>query len=101
METMLKAADRLRADGYLLDLSAISGGRLRCSACGELIDAKDVVVKETVRFEGDSNPDDEAILIAMITPCGHRGLFSAAYGPTTTRNDVDVLHALPAGGGTQ
>ena len=101
METMLKAVDRLRADGYLLDFSAISGGRLRCSDCGELIDAKDIVVKETVRFEGDSNPDDEAILIAVITPCGHRGLFRAAYGPTSTPNDVDVLHALPNGDGTR
>ena len=51
---------------------------------------------ETVRFEGISNPEDQAILDAVITPCGHRGLFSAAYGVYASTEDVDVLQALPA-----
>lgn len=94
METLLEAIHRLRGSGYPLDLLSVSEGRLRCATCGELVDARDVVVDETVRFEGESNPDDEAILVALTTPCGHRGLFSAAYGPATAPDDVEVLQAL-------
>jgi hypothetical protein len=47
-----------------------------------------------VRFEGVSNPDDQAILAAIMTPCLHAGLFSAAYGLYTTAIDADVLLAL-------
>ena len=57
------------------------------------------VIDETVRFEGDSDPDDEAILLALTVPasaggCGHRGWFAAAYGPDTPAHDVAVLQAL-------
>jgi hypothetical protein len=94
METMLQAINRLRACGYRLDLFAVPGGRLRCGGCGEVVDARDAIVDETVRFEGVSNPDDQAILNAITTSCGHRGLFSAAYGVYTSIDNVDVLPAL-------
>ena len=94
METMLQAIDRLRASGYEFDLVAVGDARLRCSLCGELFDAATAMVDEVVRFEGISNPDDQAILTAVATPCRHLGLFSAAYGVYTSANDADVLHAL-------
>lgn len=94
METMTQAISRLRARGYRLDFSAIPGGRLRCSACGEVVDAEKALVDETVRFEGVSNPDDQAILSAITISCGHRGLFTAAYGVYTAADGVEVLRAL-------
>lgn len=95
MEAMLDALSRLRRAGYRLDLSAVAGGRLRCPECGMLVHGSDVIVTETVRFEGISNPEDQAILDAVITPCGHRGLFSSAYGVYASVDDVAVLQVLP------
>ena len=94
METMLEAIRRLRDAGFQLDLVGVGGGRLRCGTCRMIFDAKEAVVEETVRFEGISNPDDQAILAALLTPCGHRGLFSSAYGVYAARDDVEVLQAL-------
>jgi hypothetical protein len=94
METMLEATDRLRAAGYCMDLDAASGATLRCGMCGELGDAGLSNVHAIVRFEGDSNPADEAILLALKMPCGHRGLFSTAFGPSAPPDAVDVLLAL-------
>lgn len=94
---MLQALSRLRSAGYEFDLCAVAGGWLTCSACGTLVHGSEVVVTETVRFEGISNPEDQAILDAVIAPCGHRGLFSAAYGVYASAADVDVLQVLPAG----
>ena len=75
VEAMLHAVSRLRSAGYEFDLRTVAGGRLRCPACGTLVHGSEVIVTETVRFEGISNPEDQAILDAVIAPCGHRGLF--------------------------
>jgi hypothetical protein len=94
METMMQAIGRFRARGYRLDFPSIPGGRLRCGACGEIVEAEDAIVDETVRFEGISNPDDQAILSAITLSCGHCGLFTAAYGVYTAADDIEVLQAL-------
>jgi hypothetical protein len=91
---MPEAIERLRAQGYMGDVSAVAGGRLRCGACGEVVPAADVAVVETVRFEGESDPADEVILLALDSPCGHRGLYDTPYGPAAPPTDVEVLQAL-------
>ena len=70
---MLEAVTRLQAAGGRLELTALPGGRLGCAGCGDSVEGSSLTMDETVRFEGDSNPDDEAILVALTLPCGHRG----------------------------
>ena len=91
---MPEAIERLRAEGYGCDLCAVAGGRLRCGACGEVVPAADVAVEQTVRYEGESDPADEVILLALHSPCGHRGLYDTAYGPAAAPDDVEALLAL-------
>lgn len=94
MEAVLEAVERLRARGFRSDLSAAPVGALRCGSCGEAADMSGVTVVETVRFEGDSNPDDESILMAISMPCGHRGVYGSAYGHDAPADDAEVLRAL-------
>jgi len=94
LETLSEAMARLRARGYLRDFSPVAGGRLRCGECGTEFDAADVRIEEIVRFEGVSDPGDESILFALAGPFGHKGLYSAAYGPNATPEDVSVVAAL-------
>ncbi len=94
METLSEASRRLRADGYVLDFLPVPGGRLRCAECGDQFDPASMVIDEVVRFEGISDPGDEAILFALRGPCGHAGLYSAAYGPDATSEDAEVAAAL-------
>lgn len=94
METLTEAMQRLRADGFVHDLQAAFGGQLRCGTCGSLSDPELLAIAETIRFEGDSNPDDEAILIAIICPSGCLGQFSSAFGPTASALDTEVLQRL-------
>jgi hypothetical protein len=54
----------------------------------------DMQVHETVRFEGDSNPDDQDIVFALSCSSGCKGVYSAAYGPSTPPNDTAVLQKL-------
>jgi len=94
METLTDAMARMRADGYRNDFSATGDGRLRCSACGALERPEDMSIHATVRFEGDSNPDDEMILVAVVCGGGCRGQYSAAFGPDTPPEDAEVLRRL-------
>jgi hypothetical protein len=94
VETLTEAIARLRAQGFLSDFSAVADGRLRCEVCGAEFDPAELRVDEIVRFEGASDPGDESILFALSGPCGHAGLYSAAYGPSATPEDAAVVAVL-------
>ena len=93
METMSHATARLRAAGYTEDWIA-EHGELRCFTCGTSHDPGQVSVDEVVRFEGPSDPGDEAILFALAGSCGHRGLYGAAYGPFASVEEAAVITAI-------
>jgi tellurite resistance-related uncharacterized protein len=93
METLIEATDRLRNAGFKYDIAAAPSARLRCG-CGEQVDAETTMILQTVRFEGDSNPDDEDILLALMTPCGHAGILTSAYGSNADVNTTAVLSRL-------
>lgn len=95
LETMQEAIRRLEADGYGGEFRA-DNGALRCPACGHRHDPAQVSVDETVRFEGASDPDDEAVLFALsCASCGARGTYAVAYGPAMPAEDVEVVRRLP------
>lgn len=94
METLTEASRRLRSIGYTAEFSASPEGDLRCRSCGTRQAPEGIEIRETVRFEGDSNPDDEAILLALSCAEGCLGQYSAAFGPGIPEADVLVLHRL-------
>lgn len=94
METLSQAMTRLRGDGWREDWYAHGDG-LRCGGCGAVHDPSDVNVDHMLRFEGTSDPGDESVLFAITGPCGHKGLYSLAYGADTPPEDLAVVTALP------
>jgi hypothetical protein len=89
-DTLTEAISRLRADGYADDLAATDDGRLACAQSGVVEDPVTMRIDHTVRFEGVSDPGDQAILLAVACHRGTRGLYSAAYGPATPASDAAV-----------
>lgn len=84
----------LRAKGYTTDFSAVAEG-LRCGTCGHTHDPRDATIEAMARFEGASDPGDEAILLAIAcVACGARGVLVAAYGPTATGPEAAVINRL-------
>ena len=94
LETVTDALTRLRADGYRADFSATDQGDLVCHGCNRTMHPTDVRVDHTIRFEGDTNPDDQDIVFAIQCVCGCKGTYSAAYGPATPPEDAAVLRQL-------
>lgn len=97
LETMTEAIARLEAAGYRSDFRAVDG-RLRCTACGTDHEPESVTVDEIVRFEGPTDPGDEAVLFAITCgACGTKGTYAVAFGPSMDAADVDVVRRLPDG----
>lgn len=94
METLSEAIARLDDAGFVKHFYPVDG-QLVCDECETRFDPSTMTVDEIVRFEGASDPDDEAILYALTTDCGHRGVYSSAYGAAASSDDIDVVVALP------
>lgn len=94
LETISETQARLTRHGFVDDLIA-DHGQLRSAGSNKRHDLDAVIAAEIVRYEGDSDPGDEAILIAVSTTDGEPiGTFTAPYGPQATREQTDVLVRL-------
>ena len=94
LETLSQAQNRLTTEGFIDDLIA-DDGKLRTAGTNTRHDVDDLVAAELIRFEGDSNPDDEALLVAIATRDGKPvGTFTVPYGPNTSADQSDILRHL-------
>jgi hypothetical protein len=81
METIREALERLESAGYRDSFRAERGG-LWALAAQRFFEPESLVVDEVRRFEGESDPDDMAILFALRSEAGDvRGTFTSEYGP--------------------
>jgi hypothetical protein len=98
LPTVVAEIDALRARGYVADFSVASDGRLRCDTCRGTHAPSEAVVESTARFEGTSNPDDQAVVFGLrCDACAVSGVLVAAYGPTASREEGMVITGLSTG----
>jgi hypothetical protein len=92
--TMVDAIAALEAEGYTGQF-AIDADGIHCPRCHRMHGADRGLVERVVRFEGASDPDDEAILLGLKCPeCGALGTFTSGYGPSADPVIVDQLVML-------
>ena len=93
-ESLSEALGRLYSRGFTHNLRA-DAGRLRDLATGERHDPELLAIAEIVRFEGASDPDEQAILFALEAPPGRPlGTWATAYGPAMPPEDVEVVRRI-------
>lgn len=81
-ETVLEAVQLLEREGYNGNTTVHADGTLTCGACRTTHSVDGALVDQVFRFEGMSDPDDEAIVLGMRCPeCGLRGVIVSAFGP--------------------
>ena len=91
-----RAVDRLTAAGYTHALAADDSG-LHDATTGQSVVPEDLVVDEVMRFEGISDPDDMAIVLAVHDAYGPlRATYATAFGMNATEADAEALRRLPA-----
>jgi predicted metal-dependent HD superfamily phosphohydrolase len=93
-DTVVEALAQLRAEGYRTDV-AIRNGHLHCGGCEVAAPIEGMVADRVFRFEGMSNPDDEAIVIGVTCPgCGARGALVSAYGPSADPDELAGIRMI-------
>lgn len=80
MKSMTACLTRMVNDGYVEDFKIIDAG-LQSLKNERIYQPEDIEVVNFYRFEGESDPDDNAILYVVKTADGLKGTVVDAYGP--------------------
>lgn len=94
MESLSEAIERLNAAGYTEDFRAEADG-LRALGAGCVHAPESLLIEEIVRFEGETDPQDESVLFALRCPeHDARGTYVVAYGPGMDALDARMAQRL-------
>jgi hypothetical protein len=80
MKTMSECINKLVIDGYEVNFSIDEKGKLYSPTKEKSYSPEKVHIKNFFRFEGASDPDENAILYAIETDSGEKGTLTDAYG---------------------
>ena len=93
-ETVTEAVELLQAEGYQ-DEFLIGHALVHCHACSEKHAVQQLVIGQIFRFEGPTDPGDEAIVLGVSCPtCGAKGIVVSAYGPAADPGLLALVRSL-------
>lgn len=94
MTTLTEILEKLKEEGYTTDFN-LKHNCLECAENSLQVHPEDFVVDRIFRFEGDSNPDDEAIVYAISSEKhGLKGTLVNSYGTYADDITEELVHAL-------
>lgn len=90
-ETVSEAVNELKKRGFDLDFNLEEN----CIVChSDKFDAKDFEIVEVYRFEGNTDPSDEAIVYAIESVNGKKGVLVNGYGISADAISSDIAKKL-------
>jgi hypothetical protein len=92
-DTITEAIADLKKRGYIYDFNIIEN-RLACEQLDEHYAHEDFEIKEVYRFEGLSDPADEAVIFAIEAPTGALGILVNGYGAYADDKNTAFLKQL-------
>jgi hypothetical protein len=97
METMVDALRRFGKRGYTDEFQAKPEG-LRSLETGAVFSPEDLIVEDVARFEGASDPGDEATIFALRSEKGDtRGTYTVTFGTQMDALDAVMVPRLREG----
>ena len=89
--TVTEAINALRAKGFNLDFNL----QENCIVCNDnRYKADEFDIVDVYRYEGNSDPADEAAVYAIQSTKGEKGILVTGYGLSTDEMSADLLHKL-------
>ena len=90
-DTMSEAVNGLKKRGYTLDFNLLEN----CLICnGDKFTIDDFEIVEVHRFEGNSDPSDEAVVYAIESINGIKGVLVNGYGISANPLSSDMAKKL-------
>jgi hypothetical protein len=94
--TVLDALHLLEGEGFVASFSLTADG-LKCGDCGQAEAVERAEVLRVYRFEGPSDPDEEAVVYGIRCPaCDRLGTLVSVFGATADPELTDRLVMLDA-----
>lgn len=93
--TVTEAINAYRARGFTLDFNLAEN----CLVCNhKRFRADDFSIVDIYRYEGISDPADEAAVYAIESVQGEKGILVTGYGTSTDEMSTDILAKLGSAG---
>lgn len=90
-DTVSAAVNGLKKRGYTMDFNL----KENCLVCHEdKFNVDDFEIVEFHRFEGDSDPADEAVVYAIESNKGQKGVLVNGYGPSSEAMSGEMAKKL-------
>ena len=90
-ETVSGAVNGLKKRGYTMDFNLDEN----CIVCQEnKFNPDDFEIVEVHRYEGNSDPADEAVVYAIESNKGHKGVLVNGYGPSSETMGSEMAKKL-------
>jgi hypothetical protein len=90
-DTVTEAIEQLKKQGYILDFNLKEN---QLSAGENLYPADEFEIVDLYRYEGQSDPADEATVYALASPSGIKGILVSGYGISTDDTSTEILKQL-------
>ena len=90
-DTVSNAIEALRKQGYTTDFK-IESDAITCNE--EKFDVKNFDVVDVYRYEGNSDPADEAAVYAIKSSNGLKGILITGYGASADEVSAEILEKL-------
>lgn len=91
--TVSEAIDQLRQKGYTIDFNL----QENCLVCQSgKFNADEFEVEEIYRYEGNTDPADEAVVYGIHSASGIKGVLVAGYGTSADSMSADIIKKLHA-----
>lgn len=90
-DTITEAIEQLRKQGYTLDFN-LAENRLRVGEQEYTADEFEII--DLYRYEGPSDPADEATVYALASPSGIKGILVSGYGASSDIASEETLKQL-------
>lgn len=91
--TLVEAINALRKKGYDQDFN-LRETCIECASSKQQLSPSEFEITEVHRFEGMTNPSDQAILYAIESKHGLKGLLVNAYGPDADPISQELIAKL-------
>jgi len=92
-DTITEAVADLKKRGYTHDFNIVNN-RLASDKLDAHFGHDDFEIKEVYRFEGPSDPADEAVVFAIEAPSGALGILVNGYGAYTDGESLEFMQKL-------
>jgi len=92
-DTVSEAVNDLKKRGYTIDFN-LEEGKIVCNKTPLVLQPKEFEITEVYRFEGDTDPADEAVVYAIESKHGQKGVLVNGYGPSADTMSDELVEKL-------